>query len=567
MVRPGVVATATVVAILTAACPAAADRGAAEHAAAGRAGGDHEEVAVRPPAAVRAAAAVRATATARAADPPHPARTPWRGWEVAGAPRAIGSIERIAAAGTTVMGVADGTPRRLVLERPDGTHVGTLPPGRTAMLAGPGRIVAVDGCTVHRSDDLGGTWRRAALPDCSPDTALQPVAFADAEHGLVLAGQATWGTDDGGGTWTRRGPGTTTSTPGLLVAGTRLAFRTSTAGEGRSLERSSDGGATWRGIPLPPAPPLAPPDGGPSTAPATPTLPTATPLPDGALPTLSAPALRGDGAIVVGTTGAVLVSTDGGGTFARVPLPPPPGGFPEAVDRLACAPGASSCLVGTASGRAHRLTPSGLATTPLSASLPMDPIAPTPGVVVGLGVRSGSTLVRSDDDGASYTSYEDAWAVSPASRPGLLVLAAEERLRLSTDAGGSWTDVPAPPSGRVDDLVRAGGGDGLVALAQGGLATFAGGRWSATTDVGALQPSAVAIVRGRPVLAGGRGIARVVGGRLRALSARVLDGRAYAGIVARGDLVVAWSREQVVRSTDAGAHWSAARGVPGVDDV
>lgn len=515
--------------------------------------------------------ALGAAAASAAAD------TNWPGWDLAtGNPAglAIGGNESIRAAGALTLRIAssDDAPWFL-LEDAQGVRVGDWPSGGVRI--DTDRIFLLAGCSVRRSVDRGASWSTVRLPECRSSGGL--AIGTDGDHGLVLAVDGTWGTDDGGATWVRRGDAVPHLTDGTMLLGPTTALQMVTDGTATGLSRTLDGGRTWARVTLP-GPPAPVPAGAPAVesdvpqAPDVPALPE--PVPTAALPRLTPPALRADGAVVMGTAGAVLVSNDTGASFERIALPRQAGGSDGVVQNVVCDRGAPWCLlqVGVSNSSFTLRFDGGRFAEVTRGSLPQYPVSPLPGVLLGAGGPS-QALVRSVDGGATYTTIGgDVSRISVAER-GTLALAVRREIRLSADNGDSWATVPLPdgvgPTG-VRHLASAAGG-GYLALSGSALHRYEGGAWKMVADVASVGPRSMAVVDGEVLVVGSRGIVRVAvdGGRATPVSAPALAGRSYVGIESHARQVVAWSRRQVVRSTDGGRRWHTVRGAPGggVDDV
>ncbi len=163
------------------------------------------------------------------------------------------------AAALAALAVLPGVARALA---PDGAHgwYWQMPQPAAALngctFAAPGQAWAVGlGGLVERSTDGGATW--AAQPTGS-DADLWSVAFADADHGCVVGGQATADepgvilrTTDAGADWSDVTPA------GLTATLTNVSFSDATHGwvgtAVGTVLKTTDGGATWATIALPSA--------------------------------------------------------------------------------------------------------------------------------------------------------------------------------------------------------------------------------------------------------------------------------------------------------------------------
>ncbi|WP_210491260.1 hypothetical protein [Patulibacter sp. SYSU D01012] len=520
-------------------------------------------------AALAAAGVLAVPAAASAA----PAATTWAGWDAPG-PVGVGDPTHVAAYGATtaVLGTP-GADVPLFVSGAAGSRVGRVPltkPGTPVGLAaaGPDRLLLAEDCRVRRSDDLGATWSGDPLPSCTSGTPV--LTTLDARVAWASLPTRTWRTVDGGATWAvvnaaEPGPG--------LATGEATGFRVVAAGAaGNALQRTTDGGASWQGLKVPGPAPAAEPT---ADAPA----PEA-PLVD-ALPGLTVPALRADGAIVLGAGGAVLISKDGGATFTRHAVPIPddlPGSGGVVVERVVCEP-SGACIVGVlAANDPKRRSALRLDGTTFGARVaalpPSDVTAPAPGVVVGFeGADTTARAVRTDDLGA--TPYRAIASANDATGSigvhGLLAVTRVGRLFVSSDHGDSWRDVPLPATPALRRVASAGGS--LVALAEDGtLRRFADGAWAPYADVSVVRPEGLAVAGDVPVVVGPRGIIRLTDpAKPEVVSSRALQGRGFSRVVASGKVVVAWGRRNgkqlAVRSADGGRTWSRTKLPAGTDDA
>jgi photosystem II stability/assembly factor-like uncharacterized protein len=167
---------------------------------------------------------------------------------------------------------------------------------------GPDAAWAVgDWGAITTTRDGGATWEDRSLPD---DVVLNDVAFVDREHGWICGEFGTvLATGDGGRTWAKQDPGTDKTLFGVHFADARHGW---VVGIDGLILRTRDGGASWevqRGR-----------TGDES-------------LEDlGFLETLRNPGLYavsvvGRRGVVVGDTGMLLTTSDGGDTWVRRALP------------------------------------------------------------------------------------------------------------------------------------------------------------------------------------------------------------------------------------------------------
>jgi photosystem II stability/assembly factor-like uncharacterized protein len=181
------------------------------------------------------------------------------------------------------------------------------------------------GVGIERSTDGGQSWTFSALPGCLQGCGGNlSLSFVDAEHGFAALGPAQvspsllFATDDGGVTWTKVGRipdlegveigGTqmefTDPLDGWVVTGPTFSANGQPSSPGGALYRTTDGGVSWS---APPGLPVAGQYG----------LPTF-------FGTRTGVALSNPGA-AKGLSTSVLVTHDGGSTWARHPIPRIPG--------------------------------------------------------------------------------------------------------------------------------------------------------------------------------------------------------------------------------------------------
>jgi photosystem II stability/assembly factor-like uncharacterized protein len=156
------------------------------------------------------------------------------------------------------------------------------------------------GLLIHTSD-AGATWEDRSIPE---DKILYAIDFADAQNGWIVGEFGTiLKTADGGQTWTKQTVATQKTFFGVAAASPEQAW---TVGIDGLVARTKDGGATWdlqRGQPEPAS---------------FESLGFAEMLKNPGLYDIK---IRGTTGYVVGDTGNVLVSEDGGETWTQQQLP------------------------------------------------------------------------------------------------------------------------------------------------------------------------------------------------------------------------------------------------------
>ena len=254
------------------------------------------------------------------------------------------------------------------------------------------RIVAVgDEGWILLSDDDGASWRRARSPDAPLLTA---VAFADAQHGWAVGHDTTiLATGDGGETWTKQF--SLPSAPGPLLDVLFLDARHGIAiGSYGAYYETTDGGHAWSARKILPE--------------------------DRHLNAIVK--VEGSRLLILGESGTVLASSDGGASWARVASPYKGSLFGGVVAR--------------------------------------------DGAVIAFGLRG--RIFRSSDGGATWNAIEDA---SQATLTGGVRLAGGEivltgaagTVLASRDDGRSFAPLATSESARVWSTALAGArGEALV---------------------------------------------------------------------------------------------------------
>lgn len=488
-----------------------------------------------------------------------PAATTWAGWDAPG-PIGVGKPVQLAANGPTTALLGDdvdGGAVSIAVTGPSGSRVGrvavngTQPSALSIALQRPGRLLLSDGCRVRSSDDNGLSWTGERLPGCTTADVPQ-VTVANDDVSFASIPTRTWRTTDGGATWSV----VNDAQPGPAVAlGAEVGLRIVSAGDsGYALQRTVDGGASWGGIKLPGASD-----------------------PVDTLPALAGLALAPGDGVLLGAGDRLLVSGDGGQTFTAKSVPIPddlPGATSVAVESIVCDP-TGSCVVGVRvpkDGRRSALRFDGGTFGARVAALPArQPQAPTAGNVVGLTGGDAPLAVRTTDLGVTpYRAFASGSQPGSLGVHGLLALSQTGRLHVSSDGGGSWTDVPLPDAPNLVRVASLGGQ--LIALADNGKALRYDGGWKPYADVSSVKPKALAVAGGTPVVVGERGIVRLTAsGGVDPASGSVIAGRGFADVTARQGTVLAWMASRrstlAVRSADGGRTWKRSKLPAGVDDV
>lgn len=122
----------------------------------------------------------------------------------------------------------------------------TAPDALTA--AELGASPAANEVSVTVTHEGGRTWQRVEIAGLGLD--LSALVFPDREHGYLLAGwygrSVLLATDDGGRSWHERWPTTAPHPVGAMqFASATLGYGTVVPGDGRAVQRTTDGGRTW----------------------------------------------------------------------------------------------------------------------------------------------------------------------------------------------------------------------------------------------------------------------------------------------------------------------------------
>jgi photosystem II stability/assembly factor-like uncharacterized protein len=571
-----------------------------------------------------AVVAVLTLPVAGAAERADATEIPWASWRVVGPTNVIGDFSA-GADGTTLSTTGPG----FEVRHGRSSFVGRFPAelgrydqGRTPVVLTDGRLVVRYGYKIGTSGNRGRSWRTTTLPHAGFEGAVGPV-FTDTRHGTIVAGAtpsvpagvpfpagrrtgpAVWATADGGRTWrtvvpaeprassTRRRAVTRTtvdpsppvarlkvtalaaSADGSLLRGLRIEY----AGEGDeppagAVERSRDGGSSWQRVWT--QPPSARGYGA---------------------PTVSAVGALADGRVVLvtdasedlGTNGrpATLHVIESDGSSRDV-------ASPGARPRLLC-PGRTTCLVEStdATGIAEARPFDGQTFGLPRHALPSIAVAPKPGTIVGVARSApvdsssvqnarpagvSSALVTSTDDGLTYRPSFPVRATGVFGDDRALVQTRDDAWMVTRD-GRRFSPVPLPPTVSPPAEIRAAPG-GLVALfADHTFRRLSNGSWGRPVDVSVLDPSALAVAGNTAVVAGPKGIARIVDGRAKVEvryddrghthgleGGPTSDADSISKVAARGREVLAWDPglSNVLRSSDGGRHWRIMRSITNV---
>jgi photosystem II stability/assembly factor-like uncharacterized protein len=109
-----------------------------------------------------------------------------------------------------------------------------------------GVCTAVGSCgTIVHTDD-GSTWTTQRPPNCSGESALQSVAFSDAEHGAAVGIGRILTTNDGGANWDFQASPTDQELHSVVFVDGNLGFIGGGHQDHRgTVLRTTDGGVSW----------------------------------------------------------------------------------------------------------------------------------------------------------------------------------------------------------------------------------------------------------------------------------------------------------------------------------
>lgn len=430
-----------------------------------------------------------------------------------------------------------------------------------------------------RTADGGRTWSPVTPPRCGTGApAWSAVAFDGAGRGVALgtfdAVGCVWTSSDAGRTWRLRTDDVPLAAPAVAADGRLLAIGTPASASGRAisfgdgaLAQSTDDGATWTAVPLPPVPPAEQPPVRRDPATGTTTPVPATP-PEAT--TAAGPVLVGDGGRVVlgSSTGALLMATDGGHVFTRVEVGARRGEETQPrrgiVVPLAL-PADGSALVsalppGGSEEQLLRLRDGSFSgASPLRVTDPVVGVGPLFRATTVDGRRS---LQRVGDDGSTVTELAGGrTAPRDVGTAGVAAVVRDGVLWSSRDGGASWrtASLPAGTVSRVRAVVPV-GRDLLVLDVRGRLqAVSPAGAWRRVALPSGLGARALGRAGADVVAVGAGGIARSAdGGSFRRVGG-VATRRGWTRIAGgRRLLVVQDAHGRMSRSVDGGRRWSRA---------
>ncbi|WP_320668833.1 WD40/YVTN/BNR-like repeat-containing protein [Patulibacter defluvii] len=377
--------------------------------------------------------------------------------------------------------------------------------------------------------------------------AAAPVAFDEDGVGLRVTstdGGCVWRSEDRGRRWSVVAREQRLVAP-VAVGGRQFLAIGAQSGDGGPLRRSEDAGQTWSTIPLPPAPPLG-------------KVPSEVAVATRARgPVLAAPGGRH---VVAGTTsGAALVSADGGRSFTRVPLDAAAGrdlsgSFVTAI-RAQADGSALFAIGGTAEAQCFLVRD--VVATPYACG----PSALHAGTAPEFLFEAGGdrpVLVRRDGAGGARQELIGGRTAAENRGDGRLAAYVRDAVLWVARRRGVWTRLPLP-SGLNPLRVAAVDGALLVLGDDGRLWRASQGRWRFLVRVPG-QVSAMAVADRAPLIAGTAGIRRLSGDRLLRVRGPLAGFRPRV-LAASGRIALAGDGDGRLRqSLDGGRRWSAVRG-------
>lgn len=464
--------------------------------------------------------------------------TPQSGWYSGNPTLGPNSLADLECAGDTCY--AAGTFGTLLKSTDGGSSWAGIVTGLTVDLRfvriadSPDRIVVGGGCSLRRSDDGGGSFRR--LPFSASDRAC-PVALSafDFPSGnvgyLVFANQSVLATTDGGRTFSRRTSLGSAPASDLTCVTNTTCFATT----GGSIQRTTDGAVSW-----------------------TPVATVSTQLND--LEAVDATTLYAAGA---GQT--VLKSENGGATWSRKPFA---GAAQADLASIRCA-NQTTCLATTIQrSRVLRTIDGGETATSVVPSTD-----PTLAVEFASGSRAiavgglGSAEI-SNDAGQSWVAVGSRIPASfsvleAASGDVAYAGGSQGALARTADGGQTWTNVSPPTPEEVEDI-SAPSAMRLFVHAAGTLhRSDNGGESYRLLDVGP-QFSPVDVAAATPehvIVVGPRGIRRSVDGgeTFLVVSDRDLRRARLTEADVAGPALVAHGRSRLIVSPNRGVSWRRVR--------
>lgn len=432
-----------------------------------------------------------------------------------------------------------------------GLATGTTAPLRRVRMISPDSIVVGGHCTLRRSDDGGASFER--LPWTARDTSCSsPIAsfsFPTAERGYVVGVDGTvLRSDDGGRSWGGR-----TALPGTPAQGAFGATANDvlfTAPDvGFAVVGTGGGGAILRTT-----------DGGGSWS-GVQSSPTA---------------LNGlwfvdaTTGYAVGNGGRAFKTVDGGVTWSDVSTSA--GAAPLSLASIRCAD-ANVCIVAKQQGdELLRTTDGGTTWTAVTPStervLAVALASPTRAVAVG---TNGVTVV-SGDAGERWERRGDALAgnfhaLRATSSSLAFALGSSGRVARTLDSGETWRPVSVPTSETILDVSFPSANVGYALDFAGTLfRTENGGTSWAILDTGASVPprALIAVDEATVVLVGPRGLRRSTdaGEEFAPIGDRVVRGAALGSVERVGSALFVSGRRAAAFSLNGGRSWRRLAALP-----
>jgi photosystem II stability/assembly factor-like uncharacterized protein len=403
-------------------------------------------------------------------------------------------------------------------------------------------VVAGGGCVARRSDNGGLTFSRMAFTpvESSCKEGLQALFFPTEKIGyFALADGTVFRTPDGGTEFEQKSAVPGTRAQGGQASPASLWFTSETIGFAASTDgkifQTKDSGNTWTLVN--------------DTQRAVRDIAFADPTTGYA----------------VGTDGLFLRTTDSGATWTAKAS-----GSSEELTTVRCA-SLKLCVVTTASGTTLLRTENGgdsfTVVTPATDAIHAAAYA-SPTRLAAAGA-AGTTVV-SDDGGANFTPIGGRLVgkflrIRAGLVPGSAFAPGDGgALGKTVDGGKTWTRGNVSTSEDVLDVSFPTVDEGYALDTAGGLfRTSTGGQSWKTLDTGTTaRPNAVLATSAQNVLlVGPTGVRRSTdgGGTFEAVKGKAVSRTPLGAVDRAGSALVAYGSQRIIRSTDAGAHWTELR--------
>jgi photosystem II stability/assembly factor-like uncharacterized protein len=421
-------------------------------------------------------------------------------------------------------------------------------------------VVVGGGCTVRESTDEGASFHRLPVNESEQSCAtkvdsfsfLNPTTgFVEQTDGSILL------TKDAGQTLE---PKTAVPLNGanagpIVFTSPTVGFAVTSSASGGKIYRTVDGAGSWTQV-------------------------GSTPQPLNDL-TFVSPTV----AYAVGAGDTLLQSTDGGGSWAKLPLALP-GGAAPVLTQISCSD-PMNCLIATAAAPAGgsnslvRTTDGGQTGTLVSPAgqnlLSVAFSNATTAVAVGV---AGTTVISSDGGATFPTSISHRLGATlqgpiriGASAQDAYMAGHSGLIAATTDGGAGWGVLRVPTSSNLLDVAFPTTSVGYTVSASGTVyrTSNAGLSWSILNSGGGTPSALLAPNEQTILLVGPTGLRRSTnaGASFSSVSGTVVLGRKhkkiqrrklsafplFAGAEMAGGAMIAWG-DEAIESTDGGAHWT-----------